>query len=164
MYDLAILTVFPAAVAFAGAMDLFTMTIPNRISLALVAGFVVLAPFAGLGVADLASHAGAGLLVLAIGVLLFIPGWIGGGDAKLTAAVALWLGFENLFAYLFCVAIAGGALTILFLKVRATPLPLFVCTQSWAVRLHDRRTGVPYGIALAGGALLVYPHTSWFMG
>ena len=47
MYELAILTVFPAAVAFAGAMDLFTMTIPNRISLALVAGFAVLAPLAG---------------------------------------------------------------------------------------------------------------------
>lgn len=162
MYDLAILTVFPAAVAFAGAMDLFTMTIPNRISLALVAGFAVLAPFAGLGVGDMASHAGAGLLVLAIGVLLFIPGWIGGGDAKLTAAVALWLGFDNLIGYLFFVALAGGALTILFLKVRATPLPLCVCTQPWAVRLHDRRTGVPYGVALAAGALLVYPHTAWF--
>jgi prepilin peptidase CpaA len=164
VYELAILTVFPAAVAFAGAMDLFTMTIPHRISVALVAGFAVLAPLAGLGLGDMASHAGAGLLVLAIGVLLFIPGWIGGGDAKLTAAVALWLGFESLFAYLFCVALAGGVLTILFMKVRATPLPPFMCTQPWAVRLHDRRTGIPYGIALAAGALLVYPHTSWFMG
>lgn len=162
MLDLAILTVFPAAVAFAGAMDLFTMTIPNRISLALVAAFAVLAPLAGLGLAGMAHHAGAGLLVLAIGVLLFIPGWIGGGDAKLAAAVALWLGFENLFPYLFCVALAGGALAILFMNLRNAPLPLFVCTQPWAVRLHDRRTGIPYGIALAAGALLIYPHTSWF--
>jgi prepilin peptidase CpaA len=164
VFELAILTVFPAAVAFAGAMDLFTMTIPNRISLALVAGFIVLAPSAGLGLGDIAYHVGAGILVLAVGVLLFIPRWIGGGDAKLTAAVALWLGFENLFAYLFCVALAGGAMAILFMNLRKAPLPLFVCTQPWAVRLHDRRTGIPYGIALAAGALGVYPHTAWFTG
>ncbi|MBX9592138.1 MAG: prepilin peptidase [Hyphomonadaceae bacterium] len=162
MFDLAILTVFPAAVAFAGAMDLFTMTIPNRISLALVAGFVALAPLAGLGLGDMALHAGAGLLVLVSGVLLFIPGWIGGGDAKLAAAVALWLGFDHLFPYLLCVALAGGSLAMLFITVRSYPLPAFVCAEPWAVRLHDRRSGVPYGIALAAGALLVYPTTSWF--
>lgn len=162
MYELAILTVFPAAVAFAGAMDLFTMTIPNRISLAMVAGFIVLAPVAGLGLGDIANHAGAGLLVLAVGVLLFIPGWVGGGDAKLAAAVALWLGFENLTIYLFYVALTGGVLTLLFMRARVHPLPAFVSSQPWAMRLHDRRTGVPYGIALAAGALLVYPTTSWF--
>lgn len=162
MFELAILTVFPAVVVFAGAMDLFTMTIPNRISLAMVAGFVLLAPWAGLGPSAIAYHAAAGLLVLAVGVLLFIPGWIGGGDAKLAAAVALWLGFENLFSYLFCAALAGGSLGLLFMSVRAHPLPVFVSTQPWAVRLHDRRSGIPYGIALAAGALLVYPSTSWF--
>ena len=92
MYEFAILTVFPFAVAFAGAMDLFTMTIPNRISLAMIAAFAVLAPLAGLGLGNIAYHAGAGLLVLAIGVLLFIPGWIGGGDAKLAAASGLVVG------------------------------------------------------------------------
>jgi prepilin peptidase CpaA len=143
-------------------MDLFTMTIPNRISLAMVAGFAVLAPLAGLGAGDMAYHAGAGLLVLAAGVLLFIPGWVGGGDAKLAAAVALWLGFENLFSYLFFVALAGGGLALLFMVARTSPLPAFVSTQPWAVRLHDRRSGIPYGIALAAGALLVYPTTSWF--
>ena len=164
MLELAILTIFPAAVVFAGAMDLFTMTIPNRISLALLAGFLVLAPFAGFGPWEMAQHFVAGLVVLVVGVLLFIPGWIGGGDAKLAAAAALWLGFENLFAYFFFTALAGAVLAIVFMKVRATPLPAVVCTQAWAVRLHDRRTGMPYGIALAGGALLIYPHTAWFTG
>lgn len=164
MFEFAILTVFPAAVAFAGAMDLFTMTIPNRISLMLLGAFVVLAPFAGLGPWQMVHHFGAGLVVLAVGILLFIPGWIGGGDAKLAAAVALWLGFENLFGYLLCVALVGGSLAMMFMTLRAYPLPAFVATEPWAVRLHDKRGGIPYGIALAAGALLVYPHTSWFVG
>jgi prepilin peptidase CpaA len=160
--DIAILTVFPAAVAFAGAMDLFTMTIPNRISVAMVLGFFVVAPLAGFGLSEMLSHAGAGLLVLVAGILLFIPGWIGGGDAKLAAAAGLWLGFDNLLPYFLSVALAGGVLAMLFTTLRSNPLPLAFHAQPWAARLHDRRTGIPYGIALAAGALLIYPHTSWF--
>ena len=158
----AVLMVFPAAVAFAGAIDFFTMTIPNRVSLALVAGFAVVGPLAGLGVGDLLSHLAAGLIVLAVGILLFIPGWIGGGDAKLAAAVALWLGFGHLVDYLACVALLGGAMTLGFMTLRTYPLPPALCCQTWAVRLHDPRAGIPYGVALAAGALLIYPHSQWF--
>jgi len=164
VFEFAILTVFPAAVVFAGAMDLFTMTIPNRISLMLLGAFVVLAPFAGLGPWQMAYHFGAGLLVLAVGILLFIPGWIGGGDAKLAAAIALWMGFENLFPYLFFVALAGGMLATAFSAFRGMPLPNMIVAEPWAVRLHGRDGGIPYGVALAGGALCVYPHTAWFAG
>jgi prepilin peptidase CpaA len=158
----AVLTVFPAAVAFAGAMDFFTMTIPNRVALALVAGFAVLAAAAGLSAGDILSHLGAALLVLLIGILLFIPGWIGGGDAKLAAAVALWLGLGHLVDYLLCVALLGGAMAFAFMALRAYPLPPALGAHGWAMRLHDRRTGIPYGLALAAGALLLYPHTQWF--
>lgn len=164
MLEVAVLTVFPAAVAFAGAMDLFTMTIPNRISLALVATFLVMAPLAGLGPWQMAGHFGAGLLVLAVGILLFIPGWIGGGDAKLAAAVSLWVGFEHLFAYLVFVAVAGGMLASAFGAFRSMPLPRPVVAEAWAVRLHRRDAGIPYGVALAAGALCIYPQTAWFIG
>jgi prepilin peptidase CpaA len=160
--ELALLTVFPAVAAFAGAMDLFTMTIPNRVSLALVVGFAVLAPWAGVGVGDILLHLSAGLLVLAVGILLFTGGWIGGGDAKLAAAVAVWFGFGHLIEYIFAVAILGGAIAMAFMVARAHPLPAALSTQAWAVRLHDHRTGIPYGLALAAGALLLYPHTEWF--
>jgi prepilin peptidase CpaA len=162
--EFAILTVFPGAVAFAAAMDLFTMTIPNRVSLALLAAFVVLAPFAGLGPAQMAQHMAAGFTVLLVGVLLFIPGWIGGGDAKLAAAVALWVGFENLVPYLFWVALAGGMLAGIFSAFREMPLPRLVIAEGWAVRLHSRDGGIPYGIALGAAALAVYPQTVWFAG
>ena len=138
------------------------MTIPNRISLAMVAAFRSAGAVGGPGARDMAYHAGAGLLVLAVGVLLFIPGWIGGGDAKLAAAVALWLGFENLFSYLFCVALAGGSLALLFMSVRAHPLPAFVCAQPWAVRLHDRRAASPMALPSRPAPSSSIRTTSWF--
>jgi prepilin peptidase CpaA len=164
MVEVALLTVFPGAVLFAAAMDLFTMTIPNRVSLALAAAFPLLAPVAGLGPWDMACHVGAGLTILVAGMLLFIPGWIGGGDAKLAAAVALWLGFEHLFAFMVYAALAGGTLATTILSLRQMPLPRAMAAEAWAVRLHDRGAGIPYGIALAAAALVIYPHTAWFTG
>ena len=99
--ELAVLTVLPGAVAFAAAMDLLTMKIPNRVSALMVLAFFPLAALAGLGAWDILYHVAAGLAVLLLGVLLFIPGWFGGGDAKLMAAIALWIGPENLFPYIF---------------------------------------------------------------
>jgi prepilin peptidase CpaA len=162
MIELALLTVFPGAVLFAASMDLFTMTIPNRISIALVAAFVLLAPLTGLGPWDIASHMGAGLIVLAGGILLFIPGWVGGGDVKLAAAVALWLGFDHVMIFLLCAALAGGSLASTILALRQMPVPAVIAAQPWATRLLTRGGGIPYGIALAVSALWVYPQSAWF--
>ncbi len=84
--DIARLMLFPALMAFAAASDLLTMTIPNRISLALLAGFFVLAPLTGMGVHEILNHAGAGALVLVVAFGMFAMGWVGGGDAKVAAA------------------------------------------------------------------------------
>ena len=165
MYNLAILTIFPAAVILAAATDLFSMTIPNRISLALVAGFFCLAPFAGLGLEDIGMHVLAGLMVLAITVVLFALHYIGGGDAKLAAAVALWLGMSNdLLEYAMIASIFGGVLSIMFLAFRQVPLPYKWAEAPWIVRLHTPRGGIPYGIALSLAALVVYHHSFWLRG
>ena len=152
---------FPAAMAFAGAMDLFTMTIPNRISLGLIGAFIVAALLAPLGWGAIAGHLGAGLLMLAIGIAMFSLGWLGGGDAKLLAAAALWFGFEGLLQYLLLVSIAGGALALLILTYRSLAPPLWLCDQPWAMRLHSKAGGIPYGIALAAAGLWLYPTTPW---
>lgn len=159
--EYAILLVFPAVMAFAAAMDLFTMTIPNKVPLLLLAVFVCLAPFAGLGWVELASHVGVAFGALLLGMFCFARGWIGGGDAKLFAATALWFGHEHLLNYSMFAALIGGALTMLFLFGRNIPLPQMLARQTWIARLHDSKAGVPYGIALAAGALLVYPDTVW---
>jgi prepilin peptidase CpaA len=159
--DIARLLLFPALMAFAAASDLFTMTISNRISMALIAGFLVLAPLSGMGATDILMHVGAGAAVLVGAFGCFAMGWVGGGDAKLAASVALWFGFAHLMDYLLYASLFGGALTILLLQLRQWPLPYALTGQAWLTRLHAKESGIPYGIALAIGALAVYPDTEW---
>src|ERR1700759_265678 len=159
--DLARLLLFPALMAFAAASDLFTMTISNRISLLLAGGFLVLAIASGMGPTDILQHTGAGALVLALAFFCFAMGWIGGGDAKIAAAAALWFGFSHLMNYLLYASLFGGALTLLLIQFRQWPLPYALAGQPWLMRLHARESGIPYGIALAIGALMIYPETEW---
>ena len=159
--DLVRLSLFPALMAFAAASDLFTMTIPNRVSLALAAGFLALAVLGGMEFHDILSHLGAGLTVLVIAFGCFAMGWVGGGDAKVAAAAALWFGFGHLLNYLLYASLFGGALTLLLLQFRQWPLPWQLAGQPWLLKLHAKETGIPYGIALAIGALMIYPETEW---
>jgi prepilin peptidase CpaA len=96
-----------------------------------------------------------------VSFVFFARGWIGGGDAKLAAATALWLGFDQLLNYLVFASLFGGLLTLAILRFRAIPLPSLLANQEWAKRLHRTDSGVPYGIALAVAALAIYPDTPW---
>lgn len=159
--DVVRLLFFPALMAFAAASDLFTMTISNRVSLALAAGFLVLAFASGMGVSDVLMHLAAGAAVLAVAFVCFAFGWVGGGDAKVAAAAALWVGFGHLLNYLVYASLFGGALTLFLLQFRQWPLPYALAGQPWLLKLHAKESGIPYGIALAVGALVVYPETEW---
>ena len=155
------LLVFPALMAFAASSDLFTMTISNRVTLALVGGFVAMAFISGMSPSDVLAHTGAAATVVAVTFLFFARGWIGGGDAKLAAATALWFGFDHLVVYLLYASIFGGVLTLAMIRFRLMSLPQVLADQEWAMRLHRPNSGVPYGIALAAAALLIYPDTPW---
>jgi prepilin peptidase CpaA len=159
--DIARLSLFPALMAFAAASDLFTMTISNRVPLALVAGFLLLALLSGMSGTDILVHLAAGGSVLMVAFGCFAMGWVGGGDAKLAAGAALWFGFAELMNYLLYASLFGGALTILLLQLRQWPLPYVLTSQVWLTRLHAKESGIPYGIALAIGALAIYPQTAW---
>jgi prepilin peptidase CpaA len=155
------LLLFPALMAFAASSDLLTMTISNRLSLALAGGFFLLTMVIGMDFAAIGMHLAAAALVLAIAFAMFTQGWIGGGDAKLAAATALWFGFGHLLDYLIYASLLGGALTLLLVQFRQLPLPRLLARHHWIMRLHDKAGGVPYGIALAAAALIVYPDTGW---
>jgi prepilin peptidase CpaA len=159
--DIARLLLFPALMAFAATSDLFTMTISNRVSIALAAGFLVLALASGMAASEILIHFAAGAVVLVLAFGCFAMGWVGGGDAKLAAGAALWFGVAHLMNYLLYASLLGGALTLLLLQFRQWPLPLALTGQTWLTKLHAKESGIPYGIALAVGALLIYPETDW---
>ncbi len=158
-----ILGFFPAIMAFAATSDLVSMTIGNRLQLALCGLFLIVAISYGFTWHLWVSHVMAFMVVLAVSFVCFARGWIGGGDAKLAACTALWFGFTpELYAYLLYSACFGGALTIGMLYYRTLTLPRTLATQGWALRLHNEKEGIPYGIALAAAALMTYPDSAIF--
>ena|SRR5690242_13636982 len=156
------LLVFPLLMAYAASSDLLTMKIANWLVLALVAAYFVMAFTAGIPLDQIGMSVAAAAIVLAIAFAFFAFGWIGGGDAKLVAATTLWVGLGMMFQYLIYAALLGGGLTLLILALRRYPLPSALQKQRWLDRLHDSKSGVPYGITLAIAALLVYPETAIF--
>lgn len=160
MFEFAILLIFPAMMAFAAASDLFTMTISNRVSLVLVAGFFVMALFTGMAWPVIGMHVAAGFLVLSVGFVCFALGWMGGGDVKFATAIALWLGWHHLLEFAVLFSVFGGVLTILTVLVSRWTEPLPILRIGFLANFQRHRT-VPYGIALAAAALAVYPSTVW---
>lgn len=156
-----VFALFPLGMAYAAASDLLTMTISNTIAIVLVAAFVVLAPLVGLDLKTFGMHWLAGGIVLAITFTCFAFGWIGGGDAKLAAVIGLWVGWEHVLEFAVIASLLGGLLTLIILSFRGAVLPAFIIRQPWVQRLHDDNSGVPYGLALAAAALIVYPDTVW---
>ena len=134
------------------------MTIPNRIPATLTVGYFVLAA-GGLPPPAILYDVSCGLAILIMTFAMFSLRWIGGGDAKLAAATALWMGWGSIVDYGVAAALCGGLLTLGLLMARARPLPAILAQLPGIVRLHDRETGIPYGIALAVAGLIEYPHT-----
>lgn len=163
MFDALTIVTFPALMAYAAFSDIFTMTISNWISVVLVVGFVVLALFLGLPASTIGLHLACGVAVLVLTFSLFAFGWIGGGDAKLAATTAVWMGFDHLAEYGLGSALIGGALTLALLQFRRLPMPDWAQTRAWIMRLHDKNNGVPYGVALAAAGLLLYPESRIFV-
>lgn len=162
MIEQPLLMVFPVAMAYAAANDLFTMTIPNKISLGLIAAFVLAALIIGLPAEQIAMHAGVGAAALVVGFALFSFNLVGGGDAKLMAAGALWMGSDLVLPYVAYITIFGGVLSLLILAYRRFVPAQRLALPSWALRLHINGGGIPYGIAIAAAALAIYPQTVWF--
>ena len=153
------LAFFPALMAVAASMDLLTFTIPNRLCVGLALGYLAFAAPLGVSTADILLNLSCALAILALAFAMFNLGWIGGGDAKLAAATAVWLGWSSILDYAVAAALFGGVLTLIILGARMAPLPAALGRFAWVARLHDGKSGVPYGIALAAAGLMQYPGT-----
>jgi prepilin peptidase CpaA len=168
MLEALIFVVFPFCMVFAAVSDALSMTIANRVSLLLVATFAVVAPLTGMDWSSYGLHFGAGFMVLAVTFLMFAIGGMGGGDAKLMAATALWMGFNiGLLGYLVTSAFLGGVLTIAILSYRKSPLAEMTGSNMFLRHFADPKVGVPYGVALGVGGLICYPDSPlmlWAVG
>jgi prepilin peptidase CpaA len=158
------LLAFVGALLFAAAHDALTYTIPNGLALAIAVAFPVAAILAFTEVAWL-SHLAAAGIVLVLGTVLFRMGLFGGGDIKLWAAVALWTGLGALLYQAICITLLGGAMGLLAMLGRAI-------LSRWGARLSislERlprvlrpKGAIPYGVAIAGGAILSIPRIAEF--
>jgi prepilin peptidase CpaA len=158
MLEALIFVVFPFCMLFAAISDALSMTIANRVSLLLVATFIAVAPLTGMAWSDFGMHLAAGAAVLAVTFGLFALGGMGGGDAKLLAATAVWMGFGvSLAEYLVVAAILGGFLTLCILAYRKSALAVFTRHSPVLRHFANETVGVPYGIALGLGGLIAYP-------
>jgi prepilin peptidase CpaA len=151
---------FPTVMALSASMDLLTFTIPNRLCLALAVGYLAFAVMLGVPAVDILLNISCALAILLITFAMFNFGLIGGGDAKLAAATAAWLGWTAVLDYGLAAALFGGVLTLIILGARRVPLPAVFSRMDWLVRLHNANAGVPYGIALAAAGLMQYPNSS----
>lgn len=155
-----IFVVFPFCMAFAAISDTLSMTIANRVSVILVATFMIVAPMTGMAWDTYLWHLSAGLLVLAVTFGLFAIGGMGGGDAKLLSATAVWMGMSMaLLQYVVYATLVGGALTLAILIYRKSPLSVYTGHMLFLRNFADHKAGVPYGVALAIGAMIAFPST-----
>lgn len=153
---------FVACMIAAAAHDLVSFTIPNFLSLVLLAGFAAFGISQGVSWGLFGLHTGAGLIILAVGWGLFTLRLMGGGDAKFMAATAVWVGWHDLLDYIVAFILCGGILSLLLLLFRWLPLPAGLARITWVAALHRRENGVPYGVALAAGALITMPDLAIF--
>jgi prepilin peptidase CpaA len=144
--------------AYAAISDIRGLTIPNSHSFVVMCAFILGFIFLSLlGQADvfkpLMSHLIAGVIVLGITAFLFALRAIGAADSKLASVYALWFGVGGLPAFLFYTTVAGGVLALVAivmgrLKLFKNPKP-----GGWIARVQTGENKVPYGVAIAGGAL-----------
>lgn len=155
--------IFVFTMVYAAVTDLTTNKIRNGLVLLFLLAYGVLAPFAGFTASEIGRSAAVAGGVLLVAFIFFALGWMGGGDAKLAAVTALWFGADHTPAYLLYTALFGGVFTLALLQFRMLALPACLQNRSWIGRLHSRGSDVPYGVAMALAALVVFPQTRWMM-
>ncbi|MFL5295314.1 MAG: prepilin peptidase [Phenylobacterium sp.] len=149
---------FPVLVIVAALKDLTSYTIPNWISLALIAVFPLAALAQGLTIGAIGLQVAVGAIALMVGMGMFAAGWIGGGDAKLLGAAGLWIGWPAAMTYILVTGVAGGVLAMALLGLRSPALkPHMPSGPGWLARLAQPGENVPYGVAIALGALAAFP-------
>ena len=164
-FHLLLAAVFPALVIVAALKDLTSFTIPNWISLALLAVFVPAALTGHMPWSSIGLHFAVFAATLVAGMVMFALGWIGGGDAKLFAVSGLWIGVGGFLPFLLVTALAGGLLAVLLVTLRHDFVRAHIpAGPAWVERLRQPKSAAPYGVAIAIGSLAAMPLASLNLG
>ena len=160
---------FLGLLCFAGFMlwaaigDVRSFTITNKLNLIIAGTFLLFALPMGLAWPAIVDHLKVGLIATAIALAMFYIGIFGGGDAKMTGAIGLWLGSGPMLPFVFYTALAGGVLGVaLIIGRRLAKQYGLPKSPKWARRILRKRSAVPYGVALGIGALVAAPQAVWF--
>lgn len=152
MIVIALSALFLGLCVFAALHDINSLTIPNWLNLSMAGLFLPAALVSGLPLEILGGHLLAGGLAFVIAFGLFAFRIFGGGDAKMIPAAVLWMGPAAALPFAFWMAVVGGICAILLMVSRrsipATMVPGFMRAP------FEPKAGVPYGVAIAGGAVL----------
>ncbi|WP_206953934.1 A24 family peptidase [Trinickia acidisoli] len=130
--------------------DLRRRRLPNAVVVAYAALYFIHAWLDGESRVVLEAHVATAIGALVFAALLFRFGWLGGGDAKLFAAVYLWTGLAHATTVFFVISLSGLILALVQLACgrmhgdAGAPAAL-----AWLAPAR----GVPYGVALAAGGI-----------
>jgi prepilin peptidase CpaA len=150
--------IFAAPLMTAAYTDYSSMKIPNKIVVALFFAFFLTLPLHWQGLPVLGEHLGMFAAFFAAGFAMFALGWMGGGDAKLMAAIALWFGWADALPFILYTTLFGAAIA-LFLMMSSKFAPVRLKTSAFGMKMYQGGKDMPYGIALAAGALFVWPNS-----
>jgi prepilin peptidase CpaA len=145
-----IVWLFCSLVVLAAIQDVAQLKISNAFPIAIIALFGAWLSQTGLE-ADLWQNLVMFAIVLGFGILLFAKGWLGGGDVKLLAAIALWFDLDGGLSLVVWTLVGGGLLALIFMAVRRM-LPARLTSDGGLAALK-KKGPIPYGIAIAAGAV-----------
>lgn len=137
---------------YAALRDVETLTISNGLNCIIAFLFLPAIIVAAPGWDVVGGHLLAGGIAFVISVLLFVFGVFGGGDAKMIPGVMLWLGPEAAWPFVTAMAVIGGGLALCVILARRF-VPAHAA-PGFARETMTAGNGVPYGVAIAGGAIL----------
>ena len=165
MYETLILSVFPLMVVTAAISDFFTLKIPNWLNAVIAVSVIPFVLMSDMPMEVFAGHIVAGLVTFVFGFMLFSAHIFGGGDAKMLAACAVWVGWDSLMEFAIITAFAGGALVLamkiwVFFASRKDHKDM-IKNMKWAQNFLSKRPQLPYGIAIATGSVIIFPATWW---
>ena len=152
-------SVITAAVVFMGAMlhvmytDLTQERIHNWIILGMLGLFVPLASTAGFEFSQIAMAFGTALVVSLAGFGCFTAGWLGGGDVKLAATAALWLGPGSVIPFVLWTAILGTMITLSILALRRKRM-------MDAGMQYERPNFLPYDPKITLTTIIIFPQST----